>query len=321
MPRHTSSTPPLVHIPTHVIMGFLGSGKTSAILDLFRQKPEGEVWAVLVNEMGDLGIDGKIYATRGITVEEIPGGCMCCAQGVPMRVAINRLLRRTRPHRLLVESSGVGHPSGLLKTLSGEEFREVLDIRAAITLVDPQKLLDPRLQQSPLFQDQLNTADILIANKMDRASDQAKNALDTLFERFKEHTVLRTRTTHGKLDINLLKLPHKPSQPQSFLPIEPAEKKTHSMLWQSHTFPLSNDAILDSHCITAFVSDHPELRIKGFVRTRAGSYLVNAEGGEPGYEEIPAADKLYLECIGDSLEPQSLGEQLTSCLLQGTLID
>ena len=61
-------------IPTNLILGFLGVGKTTAILDLLRQKPEGETWAVLVNEFGEVGIDGAILETEGAVVREVPGG-------------------------------------------------------------------------------------------------------------------------------------------------------------------------------------------------------------------------------------------------------
>ncbi len=64
-------------IPTNVITGFLGAGKTTVILHLLKQKPKDEVWGVLVNEFGEVGIDGAMLAGSGAVVREIPGGCMC----------------------------------------------------------------------------------------------------------------------------------------------------------------------------------------------------------------------------------------------------
>jgi len=66
-------TEQLRNIPTNLIMGFLGVGKTTAILDLLKQKPENENWAVLVNEFGKVGIDGAIFSAAGATVKEIAG--------------------------------------------------------------------------------------------------------------------------------------------------------------------------------------------------------------------------------------------------------
>ena len=67
-------------IPTNLVLGFLGVGKTTAILDLLKKKPEGEVWAVLVNEFGEVGIDGALLETEGAFVREVPGGCSSATQ-------------------------------------------------------------------------------------------------------------------------------------------------------------------------------------------------------------------------------------------------
>ena len=75
-------------IPTSLILGFLGVGKTTAILDLLKNKPENEVWAVLVNEFGEVGIDGAMLQTEGAFIKEIPGGCMCCVAGLPMQIGL-----------------------------------------------------------------------------------------------------------------------------------------------------------------------------------------------------------------------------------------
>ncbi|GAL28505.1 putative metal chaperone [Vibrio variabilis] len=71
-------------VPTNIITGFLGVGKTTTILNLLKDKPENENWAVLVNEFGEVGIDGAMMADGGAMIKEVPGGCMCCTAGVPM---------------------------------------------------------------------------------------------------------------------------------------------------------------------------------------------------------------------------------------------
>src|SRR5688500_14976207 len=111
-----SVAPPLQAIPTNIITGFLGVGKTTAILHLLKHKPQHERWAVLVNEFGEVGIDGSLLtgasaADGDIFIREVPGGCMCCAAGLPMQIALNRLLSKARPHRVLIEPTGLGHPA------------------------------------------------------------------------------------------------------------------------------------------------------------------------------------------------------------------
>ena len=71
-------------VPTNLITGFLGVGKTTAVIDLLKQKAAGSRWAVLVNEYGEVSIDGALIegsGPEGVTVQEVAGGCVCCASG------------------------------------------------------------------------------------------------------------------------------------------------------------------------------------------------------------------------------------------------
>lgn len=192
---HENTRPP---IPTNLILGFLGVGKTTAILDLLRNKPEGEVWAVLVNEFGEVGIDGAILETEGAVVREIPGGCMCCVAGLPMQIGLNQLIARAKPDRLLIEPTGLGHPSQILETLTGEHYQSVLAMGPVITLVDPRRLEDERVLENVQFRDQVAAADIIVANKTDLCSaDQIERFEQWLAPQTKGRPVFQTQ--HGRL--------------------------------------------------------------------------------------------------------------------------
>jgi G3E family GTPase len=160
------------NIPTNIITGFLGVGKSTAIQHLLNNKPAEERWAVLVNEFGEVGIDGNLIAggdgeAKNIFVREVPGGCMCCTAGLPMQMALTMLLARAKPDRLLIEPTGLGHPEEVLATLSGEHYKKVLDLRATITLVDARKVKDDRYTSNDTFNQQLGVADVIVANKAD----------------------------------------------------------------------------------------------------------------------------------------------------------
>ena len=152
--------------PTNIITGFLGSGKTTAILNLLKNKPANENWAVLVNEFGEIGIDGAILTQQGTLVKQVPGGCMCCAAGVPTSVAITSLLR-SKPDRLIIEPTGLGHADKILATLMSEQFREHIDLKATLALVDPRNLSNPKYLSNDNFIEQLGIADVVIGNKVD----------------------------------------------------------------------------------------------------------------------------------------------------------
>lgn len=168
-------------VPTNIITGFLGVGKSSAILHLLKHKPDHERWAVLVNEFGEIGVDGSLFSgqhtkQQGVFVREVPGGCMCCASGLPMQITLNQLLVSARPDRLLIEPTGLGHPKEVLQVLSGGNYREILSLQHTLTLVDARKLSDSRYTRHDTFNQQIAIADIVIGNKQDlyQAGDQEK---------------------------------------------------------------------------------------------------------------------------------------------------
>ncbi len=162
---------------TNLITGFLGSGKTTSILHLLAQKPADEKWAVLVNEFGEVGIDGALLADSGALLKEIPGGCMCCVNGLPMQVGLNTLLRRGKPDRLLIEPTGLGHPKQILDILTAAVYEPWIDLRATLCILDPRQLLDERAVSNDNFRDQLAAADIIVANKSDRETPESARAL------------------------------------------------------------------------------------------------------------------------------------------------
>ena len=162
----------LKKIPTNIITGFLGVGKTSSILHLLKHKPENERWAVLVNEFGEIGIDGSLMQGQysensGVFIQEVPGGCMCCAAGLPMQVALNQLLSKAKPDRLLIEPTGLGHPVEILQILSDKFYQQLLQVEKILTLVDARNLTDSRYTEHDTFNQQISIADIVVGNKRD----------------------------------------------------------------------------------------------------------------------------------------------------------
>ena len=155
-------------IPTNIITGFLGVGKTTLIKQLLATKPEGETWAVLVNEFGEVGIDASLLGDQdGVQIREVAGGCMCCASGVPTQVAINQLIARAKPDRLFIEPTGLGHPSEIINVLSAPHYQNVLALQSTLTLVDARKVSDTRYTSHENFIQQLQVADVVVATKSD----------------------------------------------------------------------------------------------------------------------------------------------------------
>ena len=205
----SGSKPKILNVPTNIITGFLGVGKTSAIMGLLAHKPPGERWAVLVNEFGEIGVDGSIVAGRHgeserVFIKEVPGGCMCCTAGLPMQIALNTLLRESRPDRLLIEPTGLGHPVEVLGVLSGKFYREVLSIQKILTLVDARKLADERYTRHETFNQQIAIADVIIGNKTDLYAEGDRAALETYAKQRASSDMRVVFTEQGALDLELL---------------------------------------------------------------------------------------------------------------------
>ena len=167
-------------IPVHVITGALGVGKTTAIRDLLeRVRPVGERWAVLVNEVGEIGIDGALLegsdsreeGDEALHIRQVPGGCICCTNGIMFQMHLTLLLQQSKPDRVIIEPSGVAEPGAILDLLGSEAFVNTLSIGATITLIDPRKLhlieAQREQQASMPMVEQVDVADVLVANKTD----------------------------------------------------------------------------------------------------------------------------------------------------------
>ncbi|MDH2295308.1 CobW family GTP-binding protein [Cobetia sp. 1AS1] len=168
-----SGDAPTSPVPVHLITGFLGTGKSSFIQALVAAKPADEHWAILVNEFGQVGIDQALFAEReDVSVKGLPGGCLCCQLAFVLQAGLVSLIHQTRPDRLIIEPSGLGHPAGLIDVLRSEGLASALALEEVITLLDPRALDDTRTREHGTFQDQLTLAGGVVLSKRDLASDQ-----------------------------------------------------------------------------------------------------------------------------------------------------
>lgn len=316
----------LTHIPTNLIMGFLGVGKTTAILDLLKQKPENENWAVLVNEFGKVGIDGAIFSAAGATVKEIPGGCLCCAVALPFQVSVNRLLRDVRPDRLLIEPTGLGHPKKVLDMLLQDSFKDVLDVRASICLVDPEKLKDSRYTTHENFIDQIALSDVLVANKMDLADSEASDLFHHWAKQSNPEKAITAQTTQGHINIAWLDILRN-QQRQAAYPnahqiskVHPVDSK-HPQLnneadgYQSFGYTFPAQSCFDYLQLNKVFSQLNAERIKGVLYTNKGWFIINSVDGSINIVASPPSSSSRIEIIGMQNQLQDISTALNQCLI------
>lgn len=327
-------SPTPAQVPAHLITGFLGTGKTTLIQQLLANKPPGERWAVLVNEFGQIGIDQDLLPSgEKIFVKEIAGGCMCCAAGLPTQVGLALLLKQAQPHRLLIEPTGLGHPSQILNTLCCAPFNRQLALQASFCLIDPRFVDDESIQTNPTFQDQLQIADVIVVSKSDLASMPQLQRFDQFIQPLLADRQL-THSDHGKIDSHFLNLPRQPRL--VFFPLAHSDSQSESLLdkapaWrlagvsrflgrgfgvETASFKLAAELRLDEVAfIKAIKGLRGILRIKGVFPNLFGDWLaINAVRDEFSVGQLLARAEARIELIGRDLDWDQVELALSRCL-------
>lgn len=193
---------PTKAIPTHIISGFLGAGKTTVLQHLLSQKPEHEIWAVLMNEFGQIGIDQQLMPqSNGFAIQELLGGCLCCSSQLPMQIALSRLISENKIDRLFIEPTGLGHPAQLLEQLTEPHWLQHLSMRSLVTVIDGSRLHDSDWSQQNLYQDQLKVAQVVVISHQDKMTEGDIFALETLKKEYEAYQQKWILTSQGNLSI------------------------------------------------------------------------------------------------------------------------
>ncbi|BAY41204.1 cobalamin synthesis protein/P47K [Nostoc sp. NIES-2111] len=221
-------------IPVTVITGFLGSGKTSLIRHLL-QNNQGRRIAVLVNEFGELGIDGDLLKScqicpededGGSNIFELTNGCLCCTVQEEFYPTMQELLkRRDSIDCIVIETSGLALPKPLVKAFRWQEIRNAATVDAVVTVVDcaavasgtfasdldaiaSQRQADDSLEhETPLqelFEDQLACADLVVLSKTDLVDAETKSQVEELVKQELPRVVKMVESDRGQLDPSIL---------------------------------------------------------------------------------------------------------------------
>ena len=289
----------------NLITGFLGSGKTTTIRHLLAQKPDDEVWAVLVNEFGEIGIDGALLSDSGAVLKEIPGGCMCCVNGLPMQIGLNMLLQQKKPHRLLIEPTGLGHPKQILSLLTAESYHPWRSLQASLCLLDARQLQDVRYRENENFRDQLAAADIIVANKQDTYSADDIAAL-ARWQQAEAGDRPIVSAAQGEIDVSLLDEPrrntrelpdgthhhsHASERGLAALRLPGGEAWRRALNEGQGYFAcgwiFSPDTQFSTIALLDWVRLTPVDRIKGVLRIPEGTLIINRQGADLHIETKP----------------------------------
>jgi len=206
-------TPPSTRVPLTVIAGFLGVGKTTTILHLAKHRPPDARWIILVNEFGEIGIDGAILSTDpSLSVRELAGGCLCCAGDAPLKQPLLRAVNELNVDRVLIGPTGLAQAGQIIETLRQPPFSSQIKLQATLTVVDPRHFCEARYTRRADWRSQVEAGDILIANRCDQVDEfTLRNFLKEAAALYPPKQQILT-TSHGQIDATLLDVDPRASQ-------------------------------------------------------------------------------------------------------------
>ena len=157
-------------IKVDIISGFLGAGKTTLIKKLFESSFKKEKIALIENEFGEIGIDGTFLKDSGIEIKEINSGCICCSLVGNFEKSLKELIEKYSPDRIIIEPSGVGKLSEVVKAVEG--VKEDIKLNILCTVVDGGKCKMYFKNFGEFYVDQISEANTIVVSKTDKLSEE-----------------------------------------------------------------------------------------------------------------------------------------------------
>ncbi len=310
-----------------LLSGFLGAGKTTLLKRILDWETDLSDTVVLVNEFGEVGIDGALLKGAGSDVIELASGCICCTLSNDLRQSLIRIRHEYTPRRIFIESSGVADPTAVLPVLNSSPLSETMRLDKIVTVLDAD-FWEARENFGRLFYNQLDTANLILLNKVDLVPDaDIPCYLKEIHDAFPNSQVVPT--VRCGIDPATLWTPASPKNVM-LKPIHLFDDITTGV--HDHddhqgqrasvkatrfvTFSFQESRHLDEARFEQFVAELPPevFRMKGPVRFTGRSVMVNHVGGKSEILPWPGDDDTTLAFIGWNVVAEDILEKLRGCI-------
>jgi len=318
-----------------LLAGFLGAGKTTLLKRILSWEADLSDTVVLVNEFGDIGIDGALLKNSGSDVIELTSGCICCTLSADLHQSLTRIWHRFKPRRILIESSGVADPKSIASVLKEPGLSQYMDHKKTVTVLDAD-IWGAREVFGQLFYNQLEMADLILLNKIDlMAAEKIPQFLDEIHEVIPDCQVVPT--IHCSIDPESLWVAATPKTFQLkpfrfFQPISLNSNTDSSDHHHSHpehdnhtvdvssyvTFSFRDSKIVDESRFKKFIRNLPweVFRIKGPVRFADRVVMLNFVGGKDEWIPWDEEPETRLAFIGWGINTEETLRDLKRCVAE-----
>jgi len=195
-----------------IISGFLGAGKTTLIKKLLQEGFQGEKLVLIENEFGEIGIDGGFLKDAGVEITEMNSGCICCSLVGDFSTALKEVLEKYSPDRVIIEPSGVGKLSDVIKAVQGIEGAD-LTLNSFVTVADAGKCKMYMKNFGEFFNNQIEYANTIV---LSRTQNMKQEKLETCVQLIREHNESATVITTPWDDISGAKIVEAMEKKDSF---------------------------------------------------------------------------------------------------------
>lgn len=260
-------------VPVLVLSGFLGSGKTTLVQRLLADARERGIRIALIsNELGELGIDRALLGQGDQSYVELEGGCVCCELSDDLLDTLVELHRKVDPDRFVIETSGVALPYDTQLNFWREPARDFIGDDMAVVVVNAEQVFEGRDLEGT-FEDQVQSADLLVLNKLDLVPESAWPEVEARLRGLEPEAPL-VHAVRGDVEMDLL-FPPDAQELDRRGPIPVAPPHHHERFVTSEWRP---EAGIPRAALEEWLSSEDLLRAKGFVETDEGVQLVQVVG-------------------------------------------
>ena len=317
-----------------LLSGFLGAGKTTLLKRILAWESDLSDTVVLVNEFGDVGIDGDLLKNSGSDVVELTSGCICCTLSADLKLCLTSIWDQYKPRRIFIEASGVADPTAILPVLMDSPLTDTMMLEKIVTVLEAD-LWEGREHFGRLFYNQLETAHLILLNKVDQVDEAiVPRYLKEIHEVIPNSQVVPTI----RCDIDPATL-WTPAIPKGVMlkPMylfrqvslddhgehhEPdhGEHRDHGESVRADnfvTFSFEDLRIMDKGCFLQFIEALPweVFRMKGPVRFADRTEMINFVGGKGEWSNWEGEPETRLAFIGWNVKPEETLEKVARCIL------